>query len=304
MRLLSLIIFFLYIIPSNAQSDDSRHNSKALLAMTISEHQLVVDSLTQRLQEIEKSEMTYPYWKIRGGAIGGFNLNSFSNWANRGDNTNSSASILTLGCNGNADLKGSDYFWRNRGRLLVAWQRFQRNESEDVAFQKTADMLQLVTHYGQNVTEKLAVSVLSEWESNLIDQTINPSYLDMSLGFTWTPNDYLSSVIHPLNYELALAEEDVFESSFGAKLILDYNQEIDARLKLASSFSGFLSYEQLDLLSNFTWTNGMNIKIIKSVGIAIEYAMRVSQQETLVLNTLDENHLQSYFLMGLSFELP
>ena len=147
------------------------------------------------------------------------------------------------------------------------------------------------------------MSALSEWESNLIDQTINPSYLDMSLGFTWTPNTDLVSIMHPVSYELAIADEDGFESSFGAKLIFEYSKNIEKRIRVQSNFSGFLSYEELDFLSNFTWRNGVNFKFFKGIGLGLEYALRVSRQETIAIDLTDE-HLQSFLVMGMSIELP
>jgi len=302
MKYLLVALYISVATLSIAQTDTIVLSAKDLVKQEIENYQSVLDSLNKQLAEIKKSEITYPHWKMKVGAIGGLDLNNFSNWANRGADVNSSAASITLGGSAKADLIGKHSFWRNRGRLLIGWQRFDRGEGEETQVQKTADILQIGSHYGRNIIDGLAMSVLSEWESNLIDQTINPSYLDMSLGLTWTPNDYFSSVIHPVNYELALAEEDQFESSLGAKLVFEYNQQVDQYVNLASSFSGFLSYEEIEILSNYTWTNRLNVKLIKSLGLAMEYALRMSQQETVAIG-LNDDHVQSYFLMGLSFEI-
>ncbi|MFT4568443.1 MAG: hypothetical protein ACI9FN_003412 [Saprospiraceae bacterium] len=270
----------------------------------VSKHQKEIDSLNKQLALIKDSLQEYPIWKIGGGALSGFDFNSFSNWANRGENINSSASSFNLGVNGFLNKKGENHFWRNQARINVGWQKFRRSDEDvEAQFEKIADMLQLVTHYGYNICPEIAMSALSEWESNLIDQTINPSYLDMSLGFTWTPNLDLVSIMHPISYEFALADEEGFESSLGAKLIFEYSKSIEKRISLQSNFSGFISYEELDFLSNFTWRNGVKIKFFKGIGLGLEYALRVSRQETIAIDLTDE-HLQSYLVMGMSFELP
>ncbi len=276
-----------------------------VIKQTVSKHQHEIDSLNKQLTHIKDSLQTFPIWKIGGGALSGFDFNNFSNWANRGENINSSASSFNIGINGFINKQGERHFWRNQARINVGWQKFKRSEEDvDAQFEKIADMLQLVTHYGYNICPEIAISALSEWESNIIDQAINPSYLDMSLGLTWTPNLDFVSIMHPVNYELALADEEAgFESSFGAKLIFEYSKQIEKRISLQSNFSGFLSYEELGFLSNFTWRNGVNIEFLKGIGLGLEYALRVSRQETIAINLTDE-HLQSYLVMGMSFKLP
>lgn len=279
-------------------------NLEESLQAGISEHQNAIDSLQKQLKIVKDSLIQYPYWTVGGGVLSGFNFNNFSNWANRGENINSSASSFSIGLHGYANKKGENYFWRNKARVNVGWQYFKRSEEDrEAQIEKISDMLQMVTHYGYNICPEIAISALSEWESNLLDQTINPSYLDLSIGMTWTPDESFVNIIHPVNYELAIANSEQFESSFGAKLVFEFNKNIEKRLSLQSNFSGFLSYERLDYLSNFTWSNGLNVKLFKGLGMGLEYALRVSQQETFELNLADE-HLQSYVVMGLSYEIP
>jgi len=302
------LFFILFISPLFLFGQDSIQTPELtiqeVIKKEVSQHQTVIDSLNKKLAHLKDSLQEYPIWKIGGGALSGFDFNSFSNWANRGENINSSASSFNLGVNGFINKKGENHFWRNQARINVGWQKFkQSDEDVDADYEKIADMLQLVTHYGYNICPEIAMSSLVEWESNVIDQAINPSYLDMSLGFTWTPNSNFVSIMHPVNYELALADEAGFESSFGAKLIFEYSKSIESRISVQSNFSGFLSYEELDFLSNFTWRNGVNFKFFKGIGLGLEYALRVSRQETVAINLTDE-HLQSYLVMGMSFELP
>ena len=263
-----------------------------------------IDSLNSRLTEIKDSLTVYPIWEIGGGAISGLDFNSFSNWANRGINNNSSASSINISINGYVHRKGEKSFWKSNARSHLGWQRFKQTEDDvDTQFKKIADMIQLSTLYGFKVSPKLALSALSEWESNLIDQTISPSYIDISTGFTWTPNRYFNSTIHPFNYEFALSDQTLFESSLGAKILFEYSRLFKKWIRVQSNFTGFLSYEEIDFLSNFTWRNSVNLKIIKGIGLGAEYALRVSEQETTAIHITD-NHLQSYIVIGLSFELP
>ncbi len=304
MRLLIWICLVCLGAKMLAQDTDSiLVDEQTILNNKIEVYKNKIDSLKSRLGYIKDSLQTYPYWSFGGGMLTGLDFNNFSNWANRGTELNSSATSFTLGVNGYANVKGEHHFWRNRGRLLLGWQRFrQSDEDTDAGFDKTADMFQLISHYGYNIAKEFAMSVLSEWQSNIFDQAISPSYLDLSLGFTWSPNPYLVGILHPVNYNFALADQDMLNSSIGTKLLVEYNRSLES-LSLQSSFSGFLSYEELDFLSNFTWTNGLNIKVFKHIGLGVEYALRVSKQETYTLNITSET-LQSYFLLGMSYEIP
>lgn len=277
-----------------------------VLKQEISAHQKAIDSLSKQLKVFKDSREVYPLWTTGGGLLSGFNVNNFNNWANRGPNINSSAASFSMALNGYANMKGKNHFWRNQARVNVGWQRFKASDDvadEDARFEKIADMLRFVTHYGHNICSKVALSAITEWESNLIDQMINPSYLDLSLGVTWTPEQYFVSVMHPVSYELALSQNQNFRSSVGAKLVVEYNRKVEGNINVQSNFSGFLSYEQLDILSNFTWSNGFNVKLFKGLGMGLEYALRVSRQETRELN-LNDDHLQSYLVMGMTFEIP
>ena len=115
------------------------------------------------------------------------------------------------------------------------------------------------------------------------------------------PNDYFMMTMHPFNYELVLSNRDQFLSSFGAKMVINYERNITDDFSVKSHFNSFVSYRDIDQLSNYTWTNGVNIKIMDSVGLGIEHALRVSPQETNALSIVED--LQSYIVMGISYVL-
>ena len=72
--------------------------------------------------------------------------------------------------------------------------------------------------YGRKLSEKWAVSGLLEYRTTLLNNFNDPGYLDLGVGFTWTPITDLVVVIHPLNYNFVFADDDtIFQSSLGSK---------------------------------------------------------------------------------------
>ena len=109
-------------------------------------------------------------------------------------------------------------------------------------------------------------------------------------------------VMHPLNYNFVFAEDDVaFESSLGAKVVVDYTNEIAKGVNWRSNLSAFLSYKDGDL-SNWTWVNGLAFSAWKKVGVGFELGLRNNKQEA-VAKELTDNPLQTYWVIGLTYTL-
>lgn len=230
----------------------------------------------------------------------GFSLSNLNNWV-KSSNPNSVTSSILGSFSGFANLREEKYFWRNSAQLNLGWQKqdLKREDVEDEGkYQATVDVLQLTSLFGYKVSPKFAISALTELRTTVIEDSFDPTYLDIGAGMTWTPNEYLTVSIHPLNYNFVFASEELdFESSLGAKFLANYQQDIIEGIKFRSNLTGFMSYEEIDELSNFTWTSGINFTAFKGVGIGVEYAIRWNKQETRNV----EDDIQSYFMLGLSY---
>jgi len=115
-------------------------------------------------------------------------------------------------------------------------------------------------------------------------------------------------VIHPLNYNFVFSDGAYdFKSSLGAKIVADYTAEIIPGLAWKSNLSAFVSYEDPNELSNWTWVNGLSTAV-NGVGIGVEIGLRNNKQEARALDLSDSNGafvnpLQTYWVVGLSYGL-
>lgn len=271
-----------------------------------------VDSLNARKAELEaqikslESELKQttalfpPVYGWRTGYSGllGFSITEMNNWVSSA-NPNSTTSNIQVSAAGFAHLIEEQYFWRNNAQLNLGWQKLDRKTGaeDESKYQSTVDVFQLTSLYGYKISPTLAASALAEFRTGVVENAFDPAYLDLGIGVTWSPNANLVVVVHPLNYNFIFADELDFESSLGAKIVADYNREIIEGVNLRSNLSGFLSYEDTDDLSNFTWTTGVNFTLFKGIGVGAEYALRWNRQET---KNLDDD-IQSYFVLGLSY---
>ena len=162
----------------------------------------------------------------------------------------------------------------------------------------------------------MAISVLGEYRSTILNNFNDPGYLDLGTGITWTPIDgeNLIIVVNPLNYNFVFANDDVvYESSAGAKILVDYTKTI-GNLNIKSNLSAFQSYKSSNL-SNWTWINSLGYTVWKGIGIGFEFGLRGNQQEALA-NALDNvatgdplptfdsisKDIQSYWLIGVNYK--
>lgn len=263
-----------------------------------------IGTLQGQVSAINGQIASFPGWYK--GAFGtiGFNTSSFDNWVNA-SNPNSRNTTIMASFNGFANNIQPKYFWRNSGAINLGWQKLiedtNNNTDPKKEFTQTADVFSLTSLYGRNISSKLAVSALGEYRTTLLNNFNNPGYLDMGVGFTWTPMKSLVVVFHPLNYNFVFAEEgSQFESSLGTKLVADYNTNIGEKVKWRSNLSAFLSYKDLDGLSNYTWTNGFSFTAWKGIGVGIEHAVRVNKQET---GESPDGNTQQYWIIGLTYNI-
>ncbi|MBD1259929.1 DUF3078 domain-containing protein [Maribacter polysiphoniae] len=272
-----------------------------------------IAAIQGRVDALQAQINALPGWKK--GAFGtiGANLSGFNNWYSK-DAANSNAGNIGVTINGFANLNQEKYFWRNSGNVNLGWVKFDDKDdpTDDDSFKQATDVFNITSLYGRKISEKFAISTLAEYRTTILSNFNDPGYLDIGVGATWTPITDLVVVIHPLNYNFVFSsEDDIFESSLGAKIVADYTRKI-GKVNFKTNLSMFQSYKSSDL-SNWTWINSFGYTIWNGIGLGFEFGLRDNKQEALnyALNgptpdaaaTFDniDDKLQTYWLFGLNY---
>lgn len=306
MKKLIVLLSFLGIGVLNAQTLDELKALQQEKKDSIAAIQTRVDALQSQID-------AFPGWRIGAfGTIGG-SLSQFNNWYAQGVPNNASGNIgFTF--NAYANLIEEKFFWRNALTTNLNWVKLddKDNPNDNDSFEPTTDVFNLSSLYGRNITKKIAASALMEYRTTILNNFNDPGYLDLGVGFTWTPVENLLVVIHPLNYNFVFSSgDDIFESSMGAKIMADYTRSIGA-VNFKSNLSMFQSYKSSNL-SNWTWTNSFSYTLWKAIGVGFDFGLRDSKQEALnyAVNTLGDtnatfdnidNDLQTFWTLGLSYK--
>ncbi len=306
-KVLFTAIFAFAIIPGVAQTLDDLKAEQAAKKDSI-------DAIQSRVDALQGQIDAFPGWKK--GAFGtiGANISGFSNWYSQGTPNNSAGNIGAT-INAFANLDRDKFFWRNSANVNLQWVKLDNKDSntDDDSFNGTTDVFNITSLYGYKLSEKFAISALGEYRTTIINNFNDPGYLDAGVGATWTPVTDLVVVIHPLNYNFVFADNDaVYESSLGAKIVVDYTRQIGA-VNFKTNFSTFQSYKSGDL-SNWTWINSFGYTLWKGIGLGFEFGLRGNKQEALA-NALAQDPVptptptfenidsptQSYWLFGLNY---
>ncbi|WP_047548739.1 DUF3078 domain-containing protein [Psychroserpens sp. Hel_I_66] len=281
------------------------------------EKQAIADAAQAEANELQAQIDALPGWRVGAFGVIGGSLSNFNNWYSQGVPNNSSGNIgLTI--NGYANLIEDKFFWRNSLNTNLSWVKLDNKDTDldSDGFEPTTDVFNISSLYGRKLSEKLAASGLVEYRTTLLDNFNDPGYLDVGIGGTWTPIDNLIVVVHPLNYNFVFADNDnIFESSLGAKIVADYTRQI-GKIGFKSNLSMFQSYKSGDL-SNATWTNSFSYTLWKRIGVGFDFALRSNKQEALsyalgqlpadfmgetpTFDTVD-NELQTYYTLGLTYK--
>ena len=308
-KLILLLIIGISVVSLNAQTKEELEAQKAEKQAEADKYQVEADALQAQIDAL-------PGWRVGAfGTIGG-SLSNFNNWYAQGTPNNSSGSIgITF--NGYANDIREKYFWRNALTMNFNWVKLddKDNPADDDSFNPTTDVFNLSSLYGRRLSEKWAVSGLMEYRTTVLNNFNDPGYLDLGVGFTWTPITDMVVVIHPANYNFVFADNDtVFDSSMGAKIVADYTKKLGA-INFKTNLSAFQSYKSSDL-SNWTWTNSFSYTLWKMIGVGFDFGLRNNKQEALnfALSQFDamsgdpvptfdnvDNDLQTFWTIGLSY---
>ena len=273
-----------------------------------------IADIQSRVDALQGQIDAFPGWKKGIFGTIGANLSGSKNWYSQGTPNNSSGNI-GISMNGFANLDRDKFFWRNSGNINLQWVKLDNKDiaTDNDSFNGTTDVFNITSLYGYKLSDKFAISALGEYRTSIINNFNNPGYLDLGVGATWTPITDMVVVIHPLNYNFVFAKDDtVYESSLGAKIVVDYTRQIGA-VNFKTNFSTFQSYKSGDL-SNWTWINSFGYTLWKNIGLGFEFGLRNNKQEELA-NALAQDPVptptptfenidvktQSYWLFGLNY---
>lgn len=286
------------ILLVNAQTLDELKAKKAGLEAKAAPILAEADAIKAEIDGINKQIATFPGWYK--GAFGtlGANFTGRNEWFSAGDLKDSRATTILGSFNAFANRLDDKYFWRNSGSLNLGWQKLKTGtETVDPDFEPVADVLNITSLFGYKLSSKLAASALGEYRTSVIRQFNDPGYLDLGVGFTYTPIKNMVFVFHPINYNFVFAKDDTkFTPSLGCKIVGDYTTEIVKGVNWRTNLTGFLSYKNSDpSLHNGTWTNWIGFNLWKGIGVGAEFGLRYAEQE--VAKT------QNYYTVGLSYKL-
>jgi hypothetical protein len=298
-KILFLLIALFVGISINSQTADE-------LKKELDTKKTAISKLDEEATSLQSKIDALPGWRKGAfGTIGG-SLSGFNNWYSRTAPT-ASAGNIGITVNGFANLIEEKFFWRNSLAVNLGWVKLdEKGVSGDEGFDTATDVFTISSLYGKRLSKKWAVSALGEYRTTLIDNFNNPGFLDIGVGFTWTPINNLVVVIHPANYNIVFSSDsDVFGSSPGAKIVADYSAKYN-KLSVKSNLSMFQSYKDGDL-SNWTWTNSLGYTLWKGIGVGFELGLRKNKQEAASSQAVPlsgaDNNLQSYYLFGLNYSI-
>lgn len=274
-----------------------------------------IKALEKKVNAIQAEIDALPGWRVKAfGTIGG-NIAGSGNYYSY-DIPNSATGNFGLSINAIAHLEEAKYFWKNEGNLKLSWVKLDNKDDPDDSdkYAASTDVFDISSLYGYKLGDKFAVSALGEYRTSLINNFNDPSYLDLGVGGTWTPAKGLVVVVHPFNYNFVFSksDDDIFTSSFGAKIVGDYMRDF-GNVKFKTKLSTFLSYKSMDY-SSWTWTNTFGYTLWGKLGVGFEFGLRQNKQEALdynrnTLNIPDatfnniDNKLQNYWLVGLNYSI-
>ncbi|NNC46743.1 MAG: DUF3078 domain-containing protein [Winogradskyella sp.] len=270
------------------------------------EKQAAANALQSEADAIQAQINALPGWRTGAfGTIGG-SLSKFNKWYGQGT-PNISSGNIGFTVNAFANLIEDKFFWRNSLNTNLNWVKLDNEDdsTDSDSFKSTTDVFNLTSLYGRKLSDKWAVSGLLEYRTTILNNFNDPGYLDLGVGFTWTPITDLVVVIHPANYNFVFSSGDtVFNSSLGAKIVADYTRQIGA-VNFKTNLSAFQSYEDSNL-SNWTWINSFGYTLWKGIGVGFDFGLRSNRQEAANFQetTLEDadNDLQSYYTLGLSYK--
>ena len=287
----------------NGQSVMELKERRAEIDASRAEAQAEVDQFQGEIDEIDKQLDILGGWKKGFTGTVGLNFGALNNWATS-PNPNSSTSNLNIGFNIFANSIREDDFWRNKGIIALGWMSLDTDtnddESDGFLDDRTTDILNISSHYGRRLGDKLALSAQGELNSSVFN-LFSPGTLDIGTGLTWDASPSLTVLVHPLNYHVAFSAVDGVETAgaLGAKIRADYSHTFPNGIGWTSTLTSFVPYssreEPLPTLFEYTWLNTLTYTFWKGIGVQLSFGLRNAEFES--------DSVQNYYNLGFSYTL-
>lgn len=317
-------IYFLFVgfmilaAHTNAQTMDELKAKKADLQSQAAAKQAEVDALNGEISAVDREIEILSGW-IKGftGNVG-FDFNKSNNWV-ASPNRNARSTSLGLSLSAFANKITEKTMWRNKGIITKEWQDVDLTDEGNgsgLFDNGTVDILNLSSLYGFRVHPKFSFTGLAELNTS-IENFLAPGALDFGIGATWTPNNDLVVVLHPLNYHIGFSGQDGIETSgaLGLKLRADYTKKLivaGKNLNWSSTLTGFVPYSDTESqilvnpdepdgetytagLTEYTWVNTIGFEVWKGIGVGIGFGLRNADFES--------RDTQTYYNLGLTYVL-
>jgi len=305
MKKLYILFFGLFVLTTsaNAQTIEELKAKKAELSEEASEKQSEVNSLNDQIRALNREINILSGWLTGFSGNVGFDFNKSNNWR-ASPNQNSSSTNLGLSLAAFANRMTEKHMLRNKGVLNMAWQDVNLDETEGVVDTTglfdggTVDILNISSLYGYRVNSKFAISTLASLNTS-VRNFVNPGAFDFGAGGTWTPNNNLVVVVHPINYHAAISRTEGIESegALGLKLRADYSNQYQIAGKtfnISTLLTGFFPYTDANI-QEYTWINSVSFELWKGIGVGLGFGLRNAEFES--------EDTQTYYNFGLSYNL-
>lgn len=313
---LFLLVALLFVgFSLNAQTLEDVKQSKASVMSEIKSKKAELESLEKRAIDLQSQIEKLSGWMTGFGGNVGLNLGSNTNWVSN-PNPNSSSSSLAIGLSGFANNIKEKTLWRNSVLVDKQWLDIDKDGDadggDDGLFDNgVVDILNAASLYGYRVHPKFAITGLGELNTS-VENFFKPGTVDIGVGGTWTPNDNLVVIVHPLNYHFAFSGYDNVESSstLGCKLRAEYNNNLNLigkNVALQSTFTSFLPYSDDKQtitvgdqsweagLFEYTWINKLTFAMWNGIGVNVGLGLRGADFEI--------NDTQTFYTLGLGYTL-
>lgn len=220
-------------------------------------------------------------WQFSGLMSQQINQVSFSHWAQGGENSFASTSLINL----NANYKKRNFSWENRLNLAYGILKI-----EDTPTRKNEDRIHFLSKGGREVSPKFSTSFLAEFrtqfakgynypnDSVVVSNFMAPGNLTLSIGMEYKPFEYLSIFLSPASGKFTFVlDDDINKAAFGVEEDKNVNAEFGALLNIMFNkeiFEDVLVESKLTLFNNLVdedksnrkntdvdWETSINIKI-------------------------------------------
>ncbi|MBL7997179.1 MAG: DUF3078 domain-containing protein [Candidatus Kapabacteria bacterium] len=235
-------------------------------------------------------------WTTAGTVGMNFTQVGLSNWAGGGQNTIGLTSLFSA----TANFNGEQSLWENSLDL-----GYGLTKLGDQSFRKSDDRIILISKYGYKVNEQLSYAALLDFRTQFhygytyntdgtikdtISNLLAPANMQLGLGVTYKPTDFLTITIAPIANRLLIVGDvalrdkpsapnsttgflgneigKTIRSDLGAQMNITFKKDLMTNVNLASTFTSFAPYATIT--ENFVnWNTLLTLKVNDYINASI-----------------------------------